>query len=334
MRRKVTIVGTTTWGTTIAIMLARNGVATTILARSEDEAAKLISDGENNRYLPGIKFPDGLMVSHHIQDVVGGGEIIVIAVPSYSLRNNAVLISPFLNTNSVVLSATKGLEIGSNKRMSEVLSEELVHSDPRQICILSGPNLAKEIVMGSPASAVVAGYDLDSVNKIQETFNSSLFRVYDSSDVVGVELAGALKNVIALGAGFCDGLGIGDNAKGALITRGLAEISRLGVVMGAQQITFAGLAGIGDIIATCSSSLSRNHYVGQQLALGASLHDITESMDNVAEGINSTMAAKEISLNLGVEMPIVDVAYRVLFEGLHPNIAVSDLMERPIRSEW
>ena len=188
--------------------------------------------------------------------------------------------------------------------------------------------------MGSPASAVVAGYDLDNVNKIQEVFNSSLFRVYGSNDIVGVELAGALKNVIALGAGFCDGLGIGDNAKGALITRGLAELSRLGVAMGAQQITFAGLAGIGDIIATCSSPLSRNHYVGQQLASGASLSEITQSMDNVAEGINSTMAAKEIALDLGVDMPIVDVTYRVLFEGLQPEIAVSELMGRPVGSEW
>ena len=218
--------------------------------------------------------------------------------------------------------------------MSEVLTEELVCCDVSQICTLSGPNLAKEIVMGSPASAVVAGYDLDNVNKIQEVFNSSLFRVYGSSDVVGVELAGALKNVIALGAGFCDGLGIGDNAKGALITRGLAELSRLGVAMGAQQITFAGLAGIGDIIATCSSPLSRNHYVGQQLASGASLNEITQSMDNVAEGINSTMAAKEIALDLGVDMPIVDVTYRVLFEGLQPEIAVSELMGRPVGSEW
>lgn len=334
MRRKATIVGTTTWGTTIAIMLAKNGVPVTLLARNEDEAFTLVSDGENKRFLPGIKFPDELLISHHTQDVVSDAEVVVMAVPSYALRHNGVLISPFLTVDSVIVSATKGLEIGSNKRMSEVLAEELAYCAVSQICTLSGPNLAKEIVMGSPASAVVAGYDLDNVNKIQEVFNSSLFRVYGSSDIVGVELAGALKNVIALGAGFCDGLGIGDNAKGALITRGLAEISRLGVAMGAQQITFAGLAGIGDIIATCSSPLSRNHHVGQQLALGASLDEITQSMDNVAEGINSTMAAKEIALNLGVDMPIVDVTYRVLFEGLEPEIAVSELMGRPVKSEW
>lgn len=334
MRRKATIVGTTTWGTTIAIMLAKNGVPVTLLARNEDEAFTLVSDGENKRFLPGIKFPDELLISHHTQDVVSDAEVVVMAVPSYALRHNGVLVSPFLTVDSVIVSATKGLEIGSNKRMSEVLAEELAYCDVSQICTLSGPNLAKEIVMGSPASAVVAGYDLDNVNKIQEVFNSSLFRVYGSSDIVGVELAGALKNVIALGAGFCDGLGIGDNAKGALITRGLAEMSRLGVAMGAQQITFAGLAGIGDIIATCSSPLSRNHHVGQQLALGASLDEITQSMDNVAEGINSTMAAKEIALNLGVDMPIVDVTYRVLFEGLEPEIAVSELMGRPVKSEW
>jgi len=334
MKRKATIVGTTTWGTTIAIMLAKNGVPVTLLARNEDEVFTLVSDGENKRFLPGIKFPDELLISHRTQDVVSDAEVVIMAVPSYALRHNAALVSSFLTVDSVIVSATKGLEIGSNKRMSEVLAEELVCCDVSQICTLSGPNLAKEIVMGSPASAVVAGYDLDNVNKIQEVFNSSLFRVYGSNDIVGVELAGALKNVIALGAGFCDGLGIGDNAKGALITRGLAELSRLGVAMGAQQITFAGLAGIGDIIATCSSPLSRNHYVGQQLASGASLNEITQSMDNVAEGINSTMAAKEIALDLGVDMPIVDVTYRVLFEGLQPEIAVSELMGRPVGSEW
>jgi glycerol-3-phosphate dehydrogenase (NAD(P)+) len=304
-----------------------------MLARSQAESNQLTDANENSRFLPGVSFPSGLRVSSDISQVITSSDLIIIAVPSNSFRSNVSLIKPFLSKGIPVLSATKGLEIGSNKRMSEILLDELHDELHECVCVLSGPNLAKEIIAGSPASAVVASEYPDSAEAAQDILTSATFRAYVSRDVVGVELAGALKNVIALGAGFCDGLAIGDNAKGAFITRGLAEMSRLGVALGAQPVTFAGLAGIGDIIATCSSSLSRNHYVGEQLAMGRTLAQISAHMDNVAEGVNTTKAAYALSKYMNVEMPIVSVTYNVLFEGLLPKDAVSRLMERPVGFE-
>ena len=199
---------------------------------------------------------------------------------------------------------------------------------------LSGPNLAKEIAQGKPSSTVIAGLDREMVSRVQSILMTPSFRVYTSDDVVGVELGGALKNIIALGAGIADGLETGDNAKAALITRGLAEMTRLGVAAGAQAITFAGLAGLGDIIATCASPLSRNRYVGEQLAKGRTWPEIRESMDNVAEGVNTTGAALKLASDLNVEMPIAQVTQRVLFEDLSPRKAIAELMGRPPRSEW
>ena len=333
MNKRVSVVGTTTWGTTIAIMLSRRGVPVSMLSRSQSESSQLNEAKEHSRFLPGVVFPKNLHVSSDISQSITSSDLIIIAVPSNSFRANVSLIKSFLSKGIPVMSATKGLEIGSNKRMSEILVDELDSELHDCICVLSGPNLAKEIIDGNPASAVIASDYPDSARVAQDILTSATFRAYVSRDVIGVELAGALKNVIALGAGFCDGLAIGDNAKGAFITRGLAEMSRLGAALGAQPVTFAGLAGIGDVIATCSSSLSRNHYVGEQLAMGRTLEQISESMDNVAEGVNTTRAAFELSHYLDVEMPIVNVTYNVLFEGLSPKEAVSRLMERPVGFE-
>jgi glycerol-3-phosphate dehydrogenase (NAD(P)+) len=218
--------------------------------------------------------------------------------------------------------------------MSQVMEEELPAHLHQGICVLSGPNLAKEVVQGKPASTVVAARNPSAAAQAQAILMSPNFRVYTSDDVTGVELGGALKNIIALGAGIGDGLGMGDNAKAAFITRGLAEITRLGLAAGASPLTFAGLAGLGDLIATCASPLSRNHYVGMQLAQSRSWPEIRESMENVAEGVNTTVAALELARGLGVEMPIAQAAHRVLFEGLSPQEAVAELMGRPPRSEW
>jgi glycerol-3-phosphate dehydrogenase (NAD(P)+) len=215
-----------------------------------------------------------------------------------------------------------------------VLEEELPPRLHPGICVLSGPNLAKEIAQGKPASTVIAGRDPATLFSVQDILISPLFRVYTSHDVVGVELGGALKNIIALGAGFADGLEIGENTKAAFITRGVAEITRLGLAAGAEPLTFAGLAGLGDIVATCASKLSRNRYVGEQLARGRRWPEIRESMDNVAEGVNTTEAALALAAQLQVEMPITQVTYRVLYEGLPPQKAIAELMERPPRSEW
>lgn len=334
MSTKVAVVGTTTWGTTLGILLARNSIPVTILARSPDEAKELDSRREHRRFLPSVSFPDALTVADDVAGAVGTARLIIIAVPSHRFRQNVQWIKEYLPPEAWVLSATKGLELSTSMRMSQVLEEELPSHLHPGICVLSGPNLAKEIAQGKPTSTAIAGKVPDTLAAVQEILMSPLFRVYTSDDVVGVELGGALKNIIALGAGFADGLEIGDNTKAAFITRGVAEITRLGLAAGAQPLTFAGLAGLGDIVATCASKLSRNRYVGEQLARGKTWPEIRNSMDNVAEGVNTTEAALHMAAELNVEMPITQVTYRVLFEGLPPHKAIKELMERPPRSEW
>ncbi len=328
------VVGATTWGTTLAMVMAGEGRPVTLLARSDAECAALESARENTRFLPGVKFPPSLRVSPDAAKALTGASLAVVAVPSDRLRENARRIAGRLAPGTVVVSAAKGLELPAALRMSQVLAEELPAELHQGICSLSGPNLAKEIAQGKPSSTVVASDSQDAAERAQAALLSSRFRVYTSSDLTGVELAGSLKNIVALGAGICDGLEVGENAKAAFITRALAEIARLGIAAGAQTLTFAGLAGVGDVIATCASRLSRNRYVGEQLALGRSWPEIRASMDNVAEGVNATGAALKMAARLGVEMPIAETTYRVLHEGLSPREAAIELMERPVGSEW
>ena len=334
MSDKAVVVGATTWGTTLALVMAGEGRPVTLLARDPAECERLESARENARFLPGVKFPPLLRVSADVAGVLDGALLVVIAVPSDRIRENARRIGPRLGADAVVVSASKGLELPSALRMSEALAEELPPSLHPGICALSGPNLAKEIVQGKPASTVVAGAAPEAAERAQAALLSGRFRVYTSGDVTGVELGGALKNIVALGAGICDGLEFGENAKAAFVSRGLAEITRLGVAAGALPITFAGLAGVGDVIATCASRLSRNRHVGEQLALGRSWPEIRASMDNVAEGVNATEGALKMAARLGVEMPIAETTYRVLHEGLSPQEAAAELMERPVGSEW
>ena len=325
------MVGATTWGTTLAMVMAAEGRRVTLLTRNPKECAALATAGENSRFLPGVKFPATMRVSSET-GVLADSTLAVIAVPSDRLRENARRIASHLAPGTVVVNATKGLELPTALRMSQVLAEELPPG--LEICSLSGPNLAKEIAQGKPASTVVASESQEAAERAQAALLSPRFRVYTSSDLTGVELAGSLKNIVALGAGICDGLEVGENAKAAFIARGLAEIARLGVAAGAQPLTFAGLAGVGDVIATCASRLSRNRHVGEQLGLGRSWPDIRESMDNVAEGVNATEGALKIAAELGVEMPIAETTYRVLHEGLSPREAATELMERPVGGEW
>jgi len=330
---RVSIVGTTTWGTTLGILLARKGIPVDLLSRTQEEATDLTARRENPRFLPGVPFPEILTVSSDFDTLTDYPDLIILAVPSDRFRQNVRRVKEHLPSDCIVLSATKGLELPDGKRMSQILEEELPSTFHSRICSLSGPNLAQEIVQGKPASSVVAGRDDASTSCAQEILMSPSFRVYTSRDIIGVELGGTLKNIIALGAGIADGLGVGDNAKSALITRGLAEISRLGVAAGADPLTFVGLAGLGDIVATCASPLSRNRYVGEQLAQGRSWPEIQESMQHVAEGVNTTGAALEMAGKLGVDMPIAQVTYRVLFEDLPPRQALAELMGRPPRPE-
>ncbi|MEC8891153.1 MAG: NAD(P)H-dependent glycerol-3-phosphate dehydrogenase [Chloroflexota bacterium] len=327
------IIGTTTWGTTLAIINAREGRRSTLLARSSDEAHLLIEDGENRRFVPGISFPEGVSITDSPDQALSDADIVIFAVPSSTLRENARQVAASINPHSVVISAVKGLETGSGKRMTQVLLEELSGVGAARICALSGPNLAGEIVQGKPSSTVVASISELSCKKSQVALNSSHLRVYTNSDLIGVEIAGALKNVTAIAVGISDGLGYGNNAKASLITRGLAEISRLGSSLGAEKMTFSGLAGMGDLIATCSSSLSRNNKVGRMLAEGKTLTNIEKSMDNIAEGIGTTKAVTSMAERLGIHMPLAQSVHNVLFEGMSPRAAVAALMDRTPTSE-
>jgi len=327
------IIGATTWGTTLGILLAQNGVPVSLLTRSEPEAQALTSQGRNARFLPDAPFPDSLSVTSQPESALRRSSLVIIAVPSDRMRENVQRIESHLQPGAIILSATKGLELPTAQRMSQVLEDELPANLHSGICVLSGPNLAKEIVQGKLASTVIASQNPDAAQTAQAALMSNNFRVYTSSDVLGVELAGALKNIVALGAGIGDGMEAGENAKSAFLTRGLAEMTRLGVAAGADPMTFAGLAGIGDVVATCSSRLSRNRYVGEQLAKGQSWADIRASMDNVAEGVNATQAALVLAKELDVEMPIAEMASRVLFDGLSPHRAMAELMSRPAGPE-
>lgn len=328
----VAVIGTTSWGTTLAALLARKGVSTSLWARTAEEAALLQRDRENRQRLPGIPLPPSLNITSDLEAALAPAGLIILAVPSQTMRSNLRALSSFLRPGVVLLSAAKGLEVDTAKRMSEVIREE-IGSMAAPICVLSGPNLSREIATGQPTTTVVAGPDLMVAQRVQEVLLTSVFRVYTHTDVVGVELGGALKNIIAIDAGLADGLGYGANGKAAFITRGLAEITRLGVACGANPLTFAGLAGLGDLIATCYSPLSRNHYVGEELAKGRKLDDILASIPHVAEGINTTIAALKLAARYGVEMPISEKTYQVLFEGLDPRRAVMDLLLREPKHE-
>ena len=330
----VAVVGTTTWGSTLALVLARRGVGVRLWARSAQEAAMLQQDGENKLRLPGQPFPSCLMVTSSLPEALQGAGAVIFAVPSNSLRENARLTAPHFADTPLVISACKGLEQDTSMRMSQVLAEELPRRLLERICVLSGPNLAREIVAGIPASTVIAASEPHSAQEAQLLLNSPSFRVYTNADVVGVELAGALKNIVAIGAGISDGLQLGNNAKAAFVTRGLAEITRLGVEAGASPLTFAGLAGLGDLIATCYSPLSRNRRVGEQIAQGRTLQQALDSLGGeVAEGVTTAPAVLEMEGRMGVEMPIAETTNRVLFEGLDPKQAALELMGRAPRAE-
>ena len=330
---RVTVVGNTSWGTTLAIVLARKRLAVRLWTRTEAEATRLNLDRENKAYLPGFLLPPDLKVTHVLEEAMARASLVILAVPSQTMRANIRRIREHLTKDSLILSAAKGLEVGTTKRMSEVLAEELPDALLGNILALSGPNLAQEVVRGLLATSVVAGQNEEAASAAQELLITPAFRVYTNSDLVGVELGGALKNIIALGAGMGDGFGSGNNAKASLMTRGLAEITRLGVACGANPLTFAGLAGLGDLVATCSSSFSRNRHVGEELAKGRPLAEIQASLGHVAEGITTTAAARKLAQCLKVEMPITEQMYRVLFEGLDPRQGVAELMGREAKPE-
>ena len=331
--RRVGVIGTGAWGTTLAILLAQKGFETTLWEYQTERAEAMERDRENRAFLPDIPFPFSLRVTTNIHEAVVGRELVLLVTPSQRLRENVRAVAPHLSPDAILLSGIKGLEIGSLKRMSEVIAEELPETLRGRIATLSGPNIAREVAKGLPGAAVIAATDRAVAEAARETLNTATFRVYTSSDMIGVELGGALKNIIALGAGANDGWGYGENAKAAFMTRGLAEMARLGIACGANPLTFVGLAGMGDLIATCASPLSRNRYVGLELAKGRKLEEVLAGMKSVAEGVTTTKAARELAERHGVEMPITSTIYSILFEGKNARQGVIELMLRDPKEE-
>ena len=329
----ITVVGTGTWGTTLAIQLARADRSVRWLARTAGEAAQLREVGENGRFLPGVQIPPSVCITSDPLEALKETDLILLVVPSEAMRQNVRWIAPGVTSDAVLVSATKGLDTDTGLTMSALIREELPQLAPGRVMALSGPNLAREIAGGQPAAAVLAGVDADLTRQARALLMAPRFRIYTSADVCGVELGGALKNVMAIVAGICDGLQIGDNAKAALLTRGVAEITRLGVAMGAQPLTFAGLAGLGDLMATCTSRQSRNRSVGEQLAQGKSLEAILDTMQDVAEGVPTTRAAVRLARQLNVELPITELLHEVLFGGVTVAQATVELLERAPRDE-
>jgi glycerol-3-phosphate dehydrogenase (NAD(P)+) len=320
---KIAIIGTTSWGKTLGLVLANKGLNVSLWARSEAEAAQLKNSGSDTNQL--AAFASQLPITSSLGEALDAAQAVILAVPSQTMRQNIKLAKDYLGGEVLVVSAAKGLELGSNKRMSQVIAEEIAPELKTYICVLSGPNLSREIVRALPAATVVAAAIEAIARKAQKLLTTDRFCVYTNTDVIGVELGGALKNIIALGAGLVEGLGFGDNTKAAFITRGLIEITALGVALGANPLTFTGLAGLGDTIATCASPLSRNHYVGVELAKGRSLEEITASMTGIAEGVNTTVAAISLARQHGLGMPVIEKIYQVLFEGADPNQVVAEI---------
>ncbi|MGH2488659.1 MAG: NAD(P)H-dependent glycerol-3-phosphate dehydrogenase, partial [Candidatus Limnocylindria bacterium] len=315
MAERIAVIGAGAWGTTLARMLAAAGVPVTLWAHRPEAAEEMVRDGENRRYLPGHPLPPGLLVTGDAAQLAVPHRLFVLAVPSAHARETLRRIAGQLAPGAPFLSVVKGIEAGTQARMSEVIGEE---ATGRSVAVLSGPNLAPEIASGLPGGTVVASADAELANEVASTLGSDRFRVYTNPDVVGVELGGALKNVIALAAGMADGLRLGDSGKAAIITRGLAEMTRLGVAAGADPRTFAGLAGVGDLIATCMSELSRNGRAGELLASGKAWTDVAAQLGGVAEGETTVTGALALAGRHGVEMPIAEQVDAVIHHGRAP----------------
>jgi glycerol-3-phosphate dehydrogenase (NAD(P)+) len=325
---KVCVMVAGSWGTALATVLADNGNQVSLWTRDPAHAADINATRVNRRFLPDAALPSNITATSSVEEAVKGAHAVLLAPPSGAMREVTRQIQPWITGDTLIIHATKGFEVGTLKRMTEVIAEELPHTDPKKIVVLSGPSHAEEVIRRSPTTVVVAAQCADSAEKAQDLFMNSSFRVYTNPDVTGVEISGALKNIIALGAGLSDGLEFGDNAKAALITRGLAEIARLGLAMGANPLTFAGLAGVGDLIVTCTSKHSRNWRAGYLLAQGNSVDEVLASMGMVVEGIKTTKSAYALAQVHDIRMPITTELYQLLFEEKSPKHAVEDLMGR------
>ncbi|TKJ42143.1 glycerol-3-phosphate dehydrogenase [candidate division LCP-89 bacterium B3_LCP] len=329
----IAVLGAGSWGTTLALVLHGKGFPVRLWEFRKEAAIRLQQDKENREFLPGIPLPVSMSIHHDAVECLQGANVVLLAIPSQFVRSAMERMVDYFPTNALIVNAAKGIEEDTLKRSSEVVADLFPHVLPNQYAALSGPSHAEEVSRGIPTSVVAASPSLDTARTVQELFYTPSFRVYASQDLIGVELGAALKNVIAIGTGISDGLGFGDNTKGALLTRGLAEMTRLGVKLGGQPRTFAGLSGMGDLITTCMSSHSRNRYVGEQVGKGKTLEEVEAGMSMIAEGVCTTRSTYQLSRRENVPMPICEAAYTVLFEDKDPKQAVIDLMTRELKVE-
>jgi len=333
MKVRIGILGAGGWGTALAVLLHSNGHAVSMWEYSDEAVRRLIQTRKNQNFLPGVSIPEQIEISSHLATVVNNKELIVVTLPSHVVRSVCAQLSDFSLADIIIVSGSKGIENRTLKRMSEVFIETMRGLTEDQIVVLSGPSHAEEVGRKMPTVVVAASTSRASSKKVQHVFKSLTFRVYTNDDVIGVELGGSLKNIIAIAAGISDGVGFGDNTKAALIDRGIVEITRLGVAMGANPPTFAGLSGMGDLIVTCMSRHSRNRYLGEQIGKGRKLEEILNEMVMVAEGVKTTQSAMDLSHKYQVDMPITHEVYQVLFEEKEPKKAVYDLMTRDLKAE-
>ena len=333
MQNRIAVVGAGSWGTTLAILLADKGHQVRLWVYEKELAEEMQKSRENKTYLPGYRLSDNISVTSSIKDAVSDSEIIVFVVPSHVARGVIKELSHLVSKDTVIVSATKGIENDTLMPISEVFKELLPKPFHKNLAFLSGPSFAKEVVQKMPTAVALASYDRKAGEIIQQAFSTDYFRVFTNSDVIGVELGGALKNVIAIATGIADGMGFGHNTRAAIITRGLAEMTRLGIAMGAEPATFAGLSGLGDLVLTCTGELSRNRTVGFRLGKGEKLKDILSSMKMIAEGVKTTKAVYALSKRYDIEMPIPNEVYYILYEDKDVKASARDLMNRDLGEE-
>lgn len=332
--KSVAVLGAGAWGTALALLLAEKGERVQLWTWQGSHARAMQETRENREFFPGFPLTERVTPTADLKAALGSADLVLLVLPSHAFRETLVLARPFLPSRAALVSATKGIENDTLMLMSEILVDVLGNDVKNRSTFLSGPSFAKEVAEGIPTNIVVAGFDHALSVEVQKRFATDRFRVYSSDDPTGVEVGGALKNVIAIAAGACDGLGFGHNTRAALITRGLAEIARIAIAKGGNVLTVAGLSGMGDLVLTCTAELSRNRTVGFEMGRGRKLDEVLAGLGHVAEGVRTAKSAHQLAQKLDVELPIINEVYRVLFEGKSPKQAVHDVLTRPLKKEW
>lgn len=333
MTEKIGVIGAGAWGTALAMLLADRGHNITLWMYEKELAEETARTRENRVYLPGFTLPSSITVTSSLENAVKDSSTLLSVTPSHTVRAVTKQYASFLPKDAIIVSASKGIEIETLMPLSEIFRDVLPKEFHNRLCFLSGPSFAKEVAQKMPTAITLASYDSAIGKKAQEILSNTYFRVYTNQDVIGVELAGSLKNVVAIAAGALEGMGFGYNTMAALLTRGLAEMARLGVAMGGNVTTFSGLAGMGDLVLTCTGGLSRNRTLGTRLGKGEKLDDIMKGAKTVAEGVKTAKAARELARKYRIDMPIVDEVYQILYEGKDPKLALKDLMTRELKAE-